>query len=74
MLAWTVNPAHPATAATPAYRVERGLSRPVQGPVELALSGSSLIWQELGPNGVSRLVGVDLRSNRRWPSGWRRTW
>ncbi|MCC6626077.1 MAG: hypothetical protein IT340_01620 [Chloroflexi bacterium] len=59
----------PGAAANPApvYRIERGLSLPVAGPVELALSGSTLIWQEMGPDGLSRLVGLDLRTSRRLP-------
>jgi beta propeller repeat protein len=56
-----------AAAASPLYRVERTLSLPVAGDVELALSGSLLLWQEGEATGLGRLAGVDLRTNRRLP-------
>ena len=60
-------PVQTAAAATPAYRVERGLSLPIGGEGELALSGSLLLWQETTAHGLTRLDGIDLRSNRRPP-------
>src|SRR5262245_61040724 len=54
-------------AAPPLYRVERTLSLPVAGDVELALSGTMLLWQEGEAAGIGRLAGVDLRTNRRLP-------
>jgi beta propeller repeat protein len=57
----------PAAAAAPVYRVERTLSLPVAGEVELLISGSTLLWWEPGPVGLGRITGLDLRTNRRLP-------
>ena len=60
-------PVQSVAAATPAYRVERGFSLPIGGEGELALSGSLLLWQETTAHGLTRLDGIDLRTNRRLP-------
>lgn len=56
-----------ASAAAPAYRVERTLSLPVAGEVAVVISGSTLLWWEAGPAGLGRITGLDLRTNRRLP-------